>query len=436
LRGGFVPILTAALALGAAARPLAAQGTGPGPAIRLTRQDAETIARQNNPSISVARLNALASQQITREVRSAYYPTLDAYLTGVAAHEGGRISAGFLSNPAIYDRAAGGLALNQLITDFGRTSNLVQTSTLHAQAEDERSVATTADIVLAADTAFYGALGTQALLQVARQTVSARQSVSDQIGALAQSKLRSELDASFAQVDLAEAKLLLLDAENAQKAALAGLSAVLGYSDQKNFDLVEEGAALQAPPSDVEPLIAEGLSHRPEIAALELDARAAETFHIAEKDLMLPNVHALGAAGGAPWRNENISPWYGAIGINIDIPIFNGFQFQARAAAADFRAQGAREALTELKNEVSRDVRTAWLDTVAAYEKVGVAGQLLTQANRALDLARSRYDLGLSSIVELSQAQLQQTRAEIGDAQARYGYRLAAARLQYEIGAR
>jgi outer membrane protein len=413
---------------------LAAQATEP--PIRLTLPDAEALARQNNPRISVARLNALASQQVSREVRSAYYPTLDAYLTGVAAHNGGRISAGGLSNPAIYSRAAGGLAVNQLITDFGRTSNLVETSTLHAQAEDERSVATAADIVLAADEAFYGALGAQALLQVAQQTVTARQSVADQIGALAESKLRSELDASFAQVDLAEAKLLLLDAQNAQKAALAGLSAILGYPDQKNFDLVEETAGLQAPPADVGPLITEALSHRPEVAALELDARAAETFHIAEKDLFLPNVRALGAAGGAPWRNENISPWYGAIGINVDIPIFNGFQFQARAAEADFRSQAARSALTELKNEVARDVRTAWLDAAAAYEKVGVADQLLAQANRALDLARSRYDLGLSSIVELSQAQLQQTRAQIGDAQARYGYRLAAARLQYQIGAR
>ncbi|HTR01787.1 MAG TPA: TolC family protein [Thermoanaerobaculia bacterium] len=404
--------------------------------IRLTRQVAESIARQNNPRISVARLNALASVQASRVAKSAYYPTLDAYLTGVAAHEGGRISAGGLSNPAIYDRAAGGVALNQLVTDFGRTSNLVETSTLHAQADAERTIATTADIVLAVDESFYGALGAQALLKVAQQTVSARQSVADQVGALAQSKLRSELDASFAQVDLAESKLLLLDAGNAEKAALAVLSAVLGYPDQKNFELVEETTPLAAPAAEVGPLVGEALSHRPEVAALDDEARAAETFHIAEKDLMLPNVRALGAAGGAPWRNENISPWYGAIGINVDIPIFNGFQFQARAAESDFLAQAARQALAELENDVARDVRTAWLDAAAAYERIAVADQLFAQANRALDLARGRYDLGLSSIVELSQAQLQQTRAEIGATEARYRYRVAEARLQYQTGGR
>lgn len=430
------PIVTLVFTLAAslAGAPGAASPEPPAPLPRLTRLEAESLARQNNPQISVARLNALASQQVSREARSAYYPTLNAYLTGVAAHEGGRISAGSISNPAIYDRAAGGVTVNQLITDFGRTSNLVESSTLHAQAEDQRTNATTADILLAVDRTFYDALGTQALRKVAEQTVAARKNVAEKVRALAQSKLRSELDASFAEVDLAEANLLLLDAENNQKAALAALSAVLGFSNQRDFELVDDAGPLAAPPGDVEFLIEEALSRRPEVAALELDARALDRFHVAEKDLSLPNVRALGAAGGAPYRNDAITPWYGAIGINIEIPVFNGFLFQARAVEAGFRAEAAKQRLTELRNVVARDVRTSWLDANAAYERVGVARQLLDQANRAFDLARSRYDLGLSSIVELSQAQLQQTRAELGEADARYRFKTAAATLQYQIG--
>ncbi|HYX21918.1 MAG TPA: TolC family protein, partial [Thermoanaerobaculia bacterium] len=320
------------------------------------------------------------------------------------------------------------------ITDFGRTSNLVASSTLHAEADDARSMATTADILLAVDRSFYAALGTQALLRVAEQTVAARKSVAEKVAALAQSKLRSELDASFAAVDLAEANLLLVDAQNNEKAALAGLSAILGYPNQRDFDLADDTAPLQAPPADVELLIAEGLSRRPEIAALDLDTRSLEKFHFAEKDLMLPSIRALGTAGGAPWRNDAITPTYGAIGINVAIPIFNGFLFQARATEAGLRAEAEKARLVDLRNAVARDVRTAWLDAGAAYERVGVAQQLLAQANRALDLARSRYDLGLSSIVELSQAQLQQTRAELGEADARYRYRIASAALQYQLG--
>jgi outer membrane protein len=61
-----------------------------------------------------------------------------------------------------------------------------------------------------------------------------------------------------------------------------------------------------------------------------------------------------------------------------------------------------------------------------------VTNQLLKQANLALDLAQTRYKLGLSSIVELSQAQLQQTQAEITESQAGYEYRMAAAILRYQ----
>ena len=401
---------------------------------RLSLHEAEAIARKNNPRITVARLNALASQQISREASSALYPTLYAYLTAVAAHDGGRISAGGLNNPILYDRAAGGLTLNQLITDFGQTSNLVASSRLRTQADDERALATTDEILLAVDQSFYNALGTQALTKVAQQAVSARQSVADQVHALADSKLRSELDASFADVDLAEANLLLLDAENNQKAALASLSTVLGYPDQQDFELVDESTPLEPPPSDVERLIAEALSRRPELAALDLDTQAAERYSIAEQDLLLPSVRVLGAVGGAPYRNEAVSPWYGGVGVNIEIPLFNGFLFNARAKEADLRAEASRQRLLEFKNAVARDVRTSWLDLGAAYARLDVARRLLDHANRALDLARSRYELGLSSIVELSQAQLYQTRAEISSTEARYRYRAAEANLRYQLG--
>jgi outer membrane protein len=85
-----------------------------------------------------------------------------------------------------------------------------------------------------------------------------------------------------------------------------------------------------------------------------------------------------------------------------------------------------------MRNRISRDLRTSWLDANTSYERVSVSQQLLAQANQALDLSQTRYKLGLGSIVELSQAQLQQTQAEIGSVQAEYEYRLALAALRYQ----
>jgi outer membrane protein len=398
----------------------------------LSLKDAEALALQNNPQISVARLTALASQQVTREVRSSLWPAATANLTGVDADPGSRITAGGLTNPSVYQRAAAGVTVNQLITDFGRTTNLTASANFAARAENQNALATKEQILLEVDQAFYGALQARAVLAVAQQTVSARQTVSDQVEALFKSKLRSQLDFSFASVNLAQAKLLVLDAQNNEKGALAALSAVLGYPGVKDFQLVEDTAAIVAPPGNVDDLIAQALAMRPEVLALGFQYESAQRFQSAEHDLFYPTIQAIGVVGDTPVRNPVLSSWYGAVGVNIGIPIFNGFLYSARSREAQLKAQAAQGRLLDLRNRISRDVRTSWLNANTAYQRVSVTQQLLDQANLALDLAQTRYNMGLSSIVELSQAQLQQTQAQIGNSQAGYDYRLALAILLYQ----
>jgi outer membrane protein len=404
----------------------------PGSPTLLSVKDAQALALKNNPQISVGRLSALASQQVTREVRSALWPTARIDLTAVDADPGSRITAGALNNPSVYQRAAVGAMVSQLITDFGRTTNLVASANLSAKAENQNALATKAQILLAVDQAFYNALQTQSVLTVAQQTVKDRQTVSDQVGALFKSKLKSELDYSFANVNLAQAKLLLLDAQNNVNATQAALSAVLGFSNLQNFQLAEDTTLVATPPDNVDDLINSAFTMRPEILALEFQSESARRFQKAERDLLFPDIRALGAVGDTPVRNPIVSSWYGAVGVNVDIPVFNGFLFTARSREASLRAQATQEKLRDIRDRISRDVRTSWLNAKTAYDRLAVTQQLLDQANLALNLAQSRYKLGLGSIVELSQAQLQQTQAQISNVTAGYDYRLALAILQYE----
>jgi outer membrane protein len=405
------------------------------PSIRdtpLSLKDAENLAVKNNPQVSVALLNALASQQVTREARSNLWPTATANLTAVDADPGSRITAGALNNPALYQRAAAGTTVSELITDFGHTTNLIASANLSAKAEEQNAIATKEQILLAVDQAFYAALQAHDLLSVAQQTVFARQTVSDQIQALFNSKLKSQLDLSFSNVNLSQARLLLLDAQNNENAALATLSMVLGYSDIQKFQLVADSASITQPPANVDDLLSQAFAMRPEILSLDFQYQSAQKFQAAQRDLLLPNIRVLGVVGDTPVRNSVISSWYGGVGVNIEIPVFNGFLYNARAREATLREQAAKSRLTDLRNRIARDVRTSWLNANTAYERVDVTKQLLTQANLALDLAQTRYNLGLGSIVELSQAQLQQTQAQISGAQAVYEYRLALAVVRYE----
>ena len=412
-----------------------------GAAVRLTVQDAEALALKNNPQISVYRLLHLASKQVTRQQQAAYYPTIYGSLTAVEPGEGGnRIAAGYLNNPSVYERAAGGVALSQMITDFGRTNNLVATAALRAKAADMNAVATADQIKLTVDEAFYNALQTFALQQVAEQTVRARQLVSDQITSLFENKLRSQLDVSFADANLAQAKLLLLDSQNNYQSALSALSQVLGYTSQLQFDLVDSDTELKPPPDAVSQLQDEAFSNRPEIASQNYEYQAAQHFQKAEHDLLLPSIEALGVVGRTPVSNSiaGVSPftsWYGAIGVNVNIPIFNGFLYPARSREAGFRAQAADQQLRDLKDRIANDVRTSWLSAITAYNRIGVTQQYVDQANLAVDLSQTRYTLGLSSIVELSQAQLTQTEAQIQFAAAKYQYRIAQSVLRFQIAA-
>jgi outer membrane protein len=402
--------------------------------IRLSVKEAEAIALKNNPEISVARLSALASQQVVREVRSTLWPQANVYLTAVDARNNSRVTAGALNNPIIYTRAAGGASVSQLITDFGHTTNLIASARLQAKADEQNSLATKADVLLAVDQAFYNALQTHAVLRVAEQTVASRQLLSDQVSALTKSKLKSDLDLSFANVNLAQAKLLYLDALNNDKSAMTSLSAILGYPTLENFELVNDTELLTVPPADVDQLITDAFAKRPELLALEFESDSAEKLHQARRDETLPTISALAAFGDSPVRDDRVYGPYTAVGVNVQIPVFNGFLYPARSREAELRAQATRERLADLRNRISRDVRTSWLAASTAFDRVHVSEQLLSQANLALDLAQTRYRLGLSSIVELSQAQLQQTQAEIGNAQAESEYRLALSTLNYQTG--
>ena len=417
-----------------------AQLPSTGPSQRLTVQDAEALALKNNPQVSLYRLLSLASGQVTRQQKSAYYPTIYGSLTGVYPKEGSRIAAGVLNNPIVYERAAGGISLSQLITDFGRTNNLVSAAALRAKAADMNAVATADQIKLAVDQAFYNTLQASALRKVAEQTVSARQLVSDQITTLYQNKLRSQLDVSFADANLAQARLLLLDAQNNYQAALSTLSQILGYSQQQPLELVDTEPQLKPPPDAVSQLEDEAFSNRPELASQNYEYQAARHFQKAERDLLLPSVEALGVVGRTPYSAtingvQPFTSWYGAAGVNVNIPIFNGFLYPARSKEATFRAQASNEQLRDLKDRIANDVRTSWLSAITAYNRIGVAQQFVDQTNLAVNLSRTRYNLGLSSIVELSQAQLQQTEAQLQFAAAKYQYQIAQAVLRFQIAA-
>jgi len=188
-------------------------------------------------------------------------------------------------------------------------------------------------------------------------------------------------------------------------------------------------------PDQVDPFVQQALQDRPELKDLRLEQSAAERLAKAEHALIYPTVSVAGTAGFVPAAESAVPGRYGAIGLNVNIPVFNGGLFRARQSEAELHAKAITEQVNDLTNRITRDVRVAYLNARTAFERVGLTAQLLQQAQLALDLSRGRYDFGLSSIIELSQAQLNLTSAQIANASAKYDYQAQRTVVDYEAGA-
>ncbi|MBM3724515.1 MAG: TolC family protein [Acidobacteria bacterium] len=392
---------------------------------KLTLQQAVATALRSNPRMALDRIAAEMAAESLNESRSAYFPTIIASTTAAGALNESRLAAGALNNPIIFNRYAAGAAVTQLITDFGRTNSLVQASRLRARTHEENIRATQAQLTLAVHRAYFQALRAAGILAIARQA--------EQAQAAARNGPRPALDAGFAEVNRAEAHLAVLAARSEHDQALADLSLLLGYPRPRRFEL-EDVTAPGEPPPDAEPLIAAALNERPDLAAIRTERQAALAQVTAERRAALPTVTAFANGGAAPIHDDRLRNRFAAAAINLSVPVFNGGLIATRRRAAELRVQAIDQRLRELENQTARDVTASTLAAQAAFERIGLTASLLRQAALAGELARQRYEQGLASIVELTQAQVNETTARIQATAAGYDYLTQRAQLDFQAG--
>ena len=394
---------------------------------------AKAWALRNNPRIRSADANARAAGSVVKEVRSARLPAVTGLVTGVEAQHSTVLAAGTLQTSSLYSRFASGVAVSQLITDFGRTASLTNSARLREQAQISNGRTVREQVLLTVEQTYFEALGGNAARRAAQAAVNNRETTLRQIRALADNAMRSTLDVRFAEVALSQAQLDLVQAENTAAEAQSNLAAALGLDHAQTFTLTDEPMPAVLEPSP-DSRVQEALRKRPEVATLTQLRDAATRLAEAEGRLRLPTVSLLGTAGVVPAGDPRLPETYSAAGLNITIPVLNGGLLSARRAEAEQRAMAADSDLRELMNQVAREVRDAWLQANTAAQRLDVTTRLLAQATEALRLAQTRYDAGLGSIVELSQAQLNQTSADIQNATARYEYLTRRAALDYASG--
>jgi outer membrane protein len=403
--------------------------------LHLTLLEAQQIALAQHPRISVANLTALAARQATKEAQAGFYPNIYGSLTAVGNGDPNntRIAAGGLNNPLVLEREADGVTISQLITDFGRTSELSKSASLRARAQEMNLAATREQILLEVNNAYFSSLAAQTVLAVAEETVKSRQLVQQQTQTLATNRLKSDLDVSFANVDFDQAAILLTKARSDLRASFAVLATLLAERKPMTFVLADVPMPINLT-NDVSSLIQEALAQRPELAQLRYQSEAAREFAKAQGKLLYPTISALGAAGVIPVGAPQFAWDYVAAGVNVNIPLFSGGLYTAQRREAEYQARAAEENLRDEEDKIIRDVQLTKLNLEYAFDRLALTERLLQNANQALELAKARFQNGLSSIIELTQAELNQTQAQIAAAGARYDYQNQRSALDFQLG--
>lgn len=401
----------------------------------LTLSRAEAIALANQPRMLAAQQRALAAADQIRESRSGYFPSVEFNATGVrVADADTATAAGNLTTSSLSDRFAYGGNLTQLVTDFGRTSALVEEARDRATAQKDIATLTRADVRLNVREAYYRVLGAEAVLRAAEAAQTNRRLVARQLSDLAKGELRSTLDVQFANVLVSQAALAVVRARSTVARSRAHLATDMGIEQPVLAPLSDVTIASEGPPPSPDDLLAQAKANRADLQAAQARQSAAQHFAVAERRLSFPTLNILAAAGEIPYHDNTLHDSYAAAGFNLSIPVFNGGLFAAQRRQAVHEANIETRDVQQLQLEVSEQVRDDWYRANEAYQSIDVTGRLVSESKEALRLAQDRYNAGLGNIVELNEAQLNETSAEIEAANAVYTYLTRRAQLDFATG--
>jgi outer membrane protein len=398
--------------------------------------DAQRIALTQYPDLKSARYDEFAADEAVKIAHSAYEPQV--YGAAVQAFAGPqtRVSSyGGLNDPTIIQRTALGVAVSQNITDFGRTTALMQASELEREVQRNREKITRDTVLLNVTRAYFEVLRANALLTVARKTRSERGTLLSQVTALQRAGLRSTLDISTMQRDVSEADQLVLEARGRLEDAFAALAEAMGTPSVHAYAL-QDVQRLPPLPSDIEEALQTAMRENPALASTQAQERALRKRSEAIDRSTLPTVTGYGFFGATPIRAENqpIASSYATAGIALTVPVFNGGALAAEKRQAADATLAASEDVNAARERLTRDVRIVFESVKTSRGNIDVSKQILVTAQQTLELTRARYRIGLNSIVDLSQAQLSATQAAIGQTNAIYDYILRHVELDFATG--
>jgi outer membrane protein TolC len=408
----------------------------------LTLQEAIEIALSHHPTLLAAQGALQVQRALVGEVRSNYFPQLN--LQGNYTRATGNASASVQSSQALaqprqtprpsntsFNNYAATLTLQQRIFDFGKTIADVESARETMQGSDWSSQDFRQTVAVNVKVAYFGLLQARRLVQVQEETVKQFKEHLDQAEGFYRAGTRTRYDVTTAEVNLTNAQLELIKARNADVVARVTLANAMGVPDRPMGEM-EDLLSFKKIEITEDQAIQDALSSRPDLMSLEAQRRAADATIRSARRSYFP---VLSGVADYTWRGQDYPlVWNWDVGAILTIPLFSGYLTQSQVAAARANMIVADANKEVLRQNVILEVHQVFANLKEAEERVQTSEVVVRQAEENLDQANGRFQAGVGTTVEQTDAQVLLTNAKTSRIQALYDYRVAVAQLQKAMG--
>jgi outer membrane protein len=403
----------------------------------LTLDEAVRIALENHPNVRAAKERVGAQQAVLGQQMAAYYPTIglnNQYRTTQSSTDGGAANAS--------ESFSSQANVNMILYNFGKREGTVQAARETLDAANYNYKTTVDSTVLGVKQTYYVYLGARAIVQVREETVKSRDLLVRQARAFYEVGTRARIDVARAESNLYTAQADLIAAENAVKVAWATLKNALGLRELAERPLAEE-ALVTTIPYTLDQARELAYASRPELKSFEAQRRAQDQTIAASRRGHLPDVLFDASYGRRHVSNEvengrtlNTFPlqptW--SVQLSLNVPIFDGFRTTNRVEETLRNYYVIKYQEEQQRQQVALDVEQAYLRLVELQERIKANEAAAKAAKENLDLATGRYQVGVGSIIEVTDAQTLYTDAQTTYIRALYDYKIADAQLVRAIG--
>ena len=391
------------------------------------------IALEKHPSLKASAGAIKVNESKVGQAKASYYPQIN--LSTSYQRVGPNAQSGSIpgnsSDP--YNQYSTNVSVGMTLFDFGKTSTQVKIQDLNVNASQADYDDLMTLVVLNVKNSYYNILQTQRNLDVAVDTMRQFQQHLDQANAFFRIGTKPKFDVTKAEVDLGNARLNVMKAENALRSARITLKDAMGISENADF-LIVDNLSFQKSDLQLNDVLNTAYSNRPNLRSVIAKREATEkSIDLAKKGYypILSGSAGYGYSGtdfplGSGWNA-------GAI---LSFPLFTGLstKYQVDEAKANLEILKANE--DSIRQSIRLDVQQAYMNVQDAAEQISIAEMTVGQAKDNYELASGRYRTGVGNPIEVADATITLNNARAALNSALYNHKTAQAALDKAIGAK